>query len=264
MQRYNKNGLEVLQFESKGFNGFIQGVFTRKGGVSEGQWASLNQGSTVGDLHENVMENRKRAFDFFKRDINSLFDVWQVHGNEIVCTDTPRKPDEPHIKADAIFTNNPDLTLFMRFADCVPIIVCDPIKGVAGIIHAGWKGTVNDIVGDAIKKIKMDYGVDPKNLVAGIGPSIGPDHYVVGDEVVHKARDNFGSKAVEFLIEKNGSISLDLWAANAYLLRRQGVEDVECANICTACNLDDWYSHRKENGKTGRFGALIAIQRGDK
>ena len=264
MQRINKNGLEVLKFENEGFNGFIHGVFTRNGGVSEGQWTSLNQGSTVGDIREHVMENRKRAFDFFDRDLNSLCDVWQVHGNEIVCADNPRKPDEPHIKADAIFTDNPDLTLFMRFADCVPIIVCDPTKGVAGIIHAGWKGTVNDIVGDAIKKIVKVYGVDPKNLVAGIGPSIGPDHYIVGNEVIQQAKENFGSNAKDFLIEKDGTTSLDMWAANEYLLRQQGVTEIERANICTACNLDDWYSHRKENGKTGRFGALIAIKKDHK
>jgi len=147
----------------------------------------------------------------------------------------------------------------MRFADCVPIFLFDPVKKIVGIIHAGWKGTVDNIVGNAIHTIQAKYQVNPKNLVAGIGPSIGPDHYIVGGEVREQAEITFGNNSSQFLIQKNRHTYFDLWAANNFLLREKGVKTIECAEICTACHLDDWYSHRAEKGATGRFGALIAI-----
>ncbi|MBA4384247.1 MAG: peptidoglycan editing factor PgeF [Anaerolinea sp.] len=260
MNRITNNGLEVLQFEHPGFSGCLHGFFTRKGGVSIGQWTSLNQGGTVGDERLHTIENRKRAFSFFDRKVESIFDVWQVHGNNVICAETPRVLDEPHTKADAILTNKPELSLFMRFADCVPILLFDPVKKVVGSVHAGWKGTVNNIVGDAVKKLQEKYDVIPSDIIAGIGPSIGPDHYVVGDEVQAMAEKTFGDDINQVISFKNRKIHFNLWRANEYLLEKQGVKAIECARICTACNLDDWYSHRAENGATGRFGALIALR----
>lgn len=259
MKRIKKNGIEILQFEQPGFIGCQHAIFTRKGGVSVGQYTSLNQGGTVGDKNENVVENRKRAFDFCKRSIESIFDVWQVHSTTVICTDRPRASDEPHLKADAIFTDNPKITLFMRFADCVPILLFDPVKRVVGIIHAGWKGTVDNIVGNAIDTIQKKYQVNPDNLIAGIGPAIGPDHYIVGDEVREQAEVTFRNNGDQFLIQKDKHTYFDLWAANKFLLHEKGIKSIESAEICTACHLDDWYSHRAEKGATGRFGALIAI-----
>lgn len=259
MKRISKNGLEVLQFEQPGFNGCQHAIFTRKGGVSIGQYTSLNQGGTVGDEKENVVENRKRAFDFCNKEIESIYDVWQVHSTTVICADRSRASDEPHQKADAIFTDNPEITLFMRFADCVPILLFDPVKIIVGIIHAGWKGTVDNIVGNAIDTIQDKYQVNPGNLIAGIGPSIGPDHYIVGDEVRAQAETTFGINSSQFLVQENNHIHFDLWAANKFLLREKGIKSIESAEICTACHLDDWYSHRAEKGATGRFGALIAI-----
>ena len=256
-----KNGLEAFQFTDKVFSGCIHGLFSRKGGLSTGQWASLYQGSNIGDLRDNVIENRKRTFNFYDRSVDSIFDVWQVHGNEIICTDNPRCLDEAHQKADAIFTNNPEITLFMRFADCVPILIYDPEKQVVGIVHAGWQGTVNNIVGHAIKTISVRYGIDPAALHAGIGPSIGPDHYIVGCDVIKQVKKNFGDNDSQKLLTIIGSNThFDLWRANQLFLERAGVKFIERADICTACNLQDWYSHRAEKGLTGRFGALIALR----
>ncbi|EKD88104.1 MAG: hypothetical protein ACD_35C00055G0003 [uncultured bacterium] len=89
MKRLNKNGLEVLQFEHPGFKDCTHGFFTRKGGVSTGEWTSLNQGGTVGDERLHTIENRKRAFSFFDRKVESIYDVWQVHGNTVICAETP-------------------------------------------------------------------------------------------------------------------------------------------------------------------------------
>ena len=117
-------------------------VFTRQGGVSPEPWASLNVGGTVGDEVARVRENRYRSFTALGRRIDSLFDVWQVHSAEAVIADAPRDPNLPLIQADAIFTDKPEVTLYMRFADCVPILLFDSKKGVVGLAHAGWLGTV--------------------------------------------------------------------------------------------------------------------------
>lgn len=259
MKIKTRDRLEIFQFESKRFQEIVHGVFSRKGGVSQHPWTSLNQGGTVGDLKDYVVENRRLAFNALDRKVDSLFDVWQVHGTTTICTNRRRELTEPHQKADAIFTDNPEITLFMRFADCVPIMVYDPIQKVVGIIHAGWKGTVSNIVGSAIAQICETYGCAPSDIIAGIGPSIGPDHYRVGEEVIAAVRNQFGLESAKLLNEKDGHVHFDLWAANETLLRKSGVQAIERADLCTACDLENWYSHRAEKGVTGRFGALIAL-----
>ena len=108
-------------------------VFTRQGGVSPEPWASLNVGGTVGDEVTRVRENRFRSFTALGRRIDSLFDVWQVHSADAVCADAPRDPGKELIQADIIFTDKPNVTLYMRFADCVPILLHDPKQGVVGL-----------------------------------------------------------------------------------------------------------------------------------
>jgi len=238
-----------------------QAVFTRQGGVSPEPWASLNVGGTVGDEVTRVRENRYRSFAALGRRIDSLFDVWQVHSAEAVVADAPRDPNLPLIQADAIFTDKPEVTLYMRFADCVPILFYDPKQGVVGLTHAGWLGTVRGMTSAAVKKMCAHYSSKPENITAAIGPSIGVDHYEVGADVIAKVQESFGLDAERLIEMRDGKTHLDLWSANFIQLQKSGVEKIEVAGLCTACHLDDWFSHRAEKGKTGRFGALIALQR---
>jgi len=260
MKRLYSNGLSYLQFEDGTFDGVVHGFFTRQGGVSPNPWTSLNLATTVGDSRENVIENRKRIFDSVSRSVDTLFDVWQVHSTDVICTDKCRELNEPHQKADAIFTDLPEITLLMRFADCVPIILYDERKHVVGIVHAGWQGTVNGIVRRAVETIQKRYHVNASDLVAGIGPSIGPDHYAVGKNVYEAAKTEFGEERERLFHRDNGSMFFNLWLANGFLLEKSGVTNIHYSNICTACHLEDWYSHRAEQGKTGRFGAVIALK----
>jgi hypothetical protein len=220
-------------------------------------------GATVGDDAERVRQNRLRSFQALGRSYESLFDVWQVHGAQVVCAQAPRPPQSTHQKADAILTDQPYVTLFMRFADCVPIFLFDPIKNVVGLVHAGWLGTVQYTAAAAIQAMEACYGSRPPDILAGIGPSIGAHHYEVGPEVVTQVQAAFGADASALLGSSNGAHEgralLDLWAANRLVLERAGVRRIEIAGICTACSMEDWYSHRGEKGQTGRFGALIAI-----
>jgi polyphenol oxidase len=257
------NGVSLYRFESFNSPQLGHAFISRKGGVSPDPWLSLNQGGTVGDARENVVENRKRAFEAIDRPVESIYDVWQVHGTEVVCTDTSRSLEVDHVKADAIFTNNPEVTLFMRFADCVPILIYDPKRKVVGIIHAGWQGTVKKIVEQAIEVIKDHYHCEPADMIAGIGPSIGPCHYQVGEEVVEAVKMAFGNRARELIEYRNERPYFDLWNANKILLQENGVKFIQTAGVCTACNTDEWYSHRAEHGKTGRFAAAIFLRKGD-
>ena len=237
-----------------------QAVFTRQGGVSPTPWNSLNVGGTVGDEATRVRENRLRSFLALGRSFDSLFDVWQVHSADAVYADAPRPPELDHYKADIIFTDKPAVTLYMRFADCVPILLHDPVKGVVGLAHAGWLGTVRGAARAAVRAIAEHYGSKPSDVLAAIGPSIGVDHYEVGPDVIAQVEQAFGAEAGRLIEHRNGSTYLDLWKANRLQLESSGVERIEVAGLCTACHLDDWYSHRAEKGKTGRFGALIALQ----
>ncbi|MBE0698938.1 MAG: peptidoglycan editing factor PgeF [Anaerolineaceae bacterium] len=238
----------------------VQGTFSRHGGVSPTPWASLNLGGTVGDEREHVVENRRRIFELFARPVESIYDPWQAHGTEVVCVERPRPLDSLHQKADVILTNRADVTLFMRFADCVPIVLYDPFQRVIGLVHAGWRGTVAGIAETAVKSMAAHYGCSPRNILAGIGPSICVDHYQVGEEVITAAQGSYGADASKVLWKKNGAYHFDLWTANAIVLEKSGVQTIEQAGICTYCDNADWYSHRAEKGKTGRFGAILGLK----
>jgi len=251
--------LRYYQFDALVHPGLVQAVFTRRGGVSPAPWESLNVGGTVGDDRRRVIANRLRCFEALKRDPASLHDVWQVHSADVVQADAPRGEAAP-VRADAMISNTPGVTLFMRFADCVPVLLHDPRLGAVGMVHAGWLGTVRKVVQATVRAMAHAFGSQPEDLAAGIGPSIGPDHYPVGDEVVEQVRVAFGRRADELLQVVDGRVRLDLWSANAALLSDEGVTRIEAAGICTACHLEDWYSHRGEHGRTGRFGAMLGLE----
>jgi len=107
--------------------------------------------------------------------------------------------------------------------------------------------------------MKKQYGSNPADIVAGIGPSIGPDHYEVGADVIQQVTEKFGNESELLLESHNAKIHFNLWQANQILLERAGVGKVEVAEVCTVCNTNDWFSHRAEKGRTGRFGALITL-----
>jgi hypothetical protein len=254
-----QNGLRFYTFEI--FPKTItQAIFTRQGGVSPRPWDSLNVGGSIGDDLAHVRENRIRSFKALGRAPESIYDVWQVHSADVVYADRPRPLDTEYQKADIMLTDNPQVTLFMRFADCTPILLYDPQKQVIGIVHSGWLGTVRSAARAAVEAMQERYASNPADILAAIGPAIGPDHYEIGEDVIMQVQDTFGERAAS-LLEKHGeSVHFNLWKANQILLEDAGVKDIEVAGICTACHTNDWFSHRGEKGKTGRFGALIAMQ----
>ena len=252
----NYDGIRYFQFETLNTR---HAVFTRHGGVSPEPWGSLNVGGTVGDDLDRVRKNRLLSFRAMGRSPESAFEVWQVHSADVVCARAPRPQGESLRQADVILTDQPNVSLFMRFADCVPILAHDPRTGVIGVAHSGWMGTLRDVVGSMVRAMKKEYNSNPADIIAGIGPSIGPDHYEIGADVILQVMQKFGDDSDKVLRSINGKIHFDLWKTNEILLQRAGVGKIEIAGICTACHTEDWFSHRAEKARTGRFGALIAL-----
>lgn len=259
MIAHDAGSLRYYTFNSFDWPWLVHGVFARHGGVSGGHWSSLNMSLSVGDSRENVRANRERAFCAVGRDPDSVTDTWQVHSADVLIAATPRDLSVDAPKADALITDRPALTLFQRFADCVPILLVDPKRRAVGIAHAGWRGTLAGVAAAAVRALSERYGSRPADLLAGLGPSIGPERYEVGPEVVAQTRAVFNGQSEHVLMARADRWHLDLWTANELLLRRAGVGQIEVSGLCTASRTDEFFSHRGERGQTGRFGALIAL-----
>ncbi|MBM3136928.1 MAG: peptidoglycan editing factor PgeF [Chloroflexi bacterium] len=253
----SNNGISFLISESLNQEGVTHGFFMRHGGCSPAPWKSLNMATSVGDTRENVIDNRLRLTNSLRIPSDRFYDVWQVHGNHVVSTDLPRPIDQSHIQSDAITTEKDNLYLLMLFADCVPIIIYDSFHHAVGIAHAGWKGTLNGVASSLISRMKEKYHSSPKDLLAVIGPRICRDHYPVGDEIAQQAEEKYKKRDV--LDNKDGKSFFDLGLANEINLRVSGVVDIERMEVCTFCQNEDWFSHRAEKGKTGRFAAVIGL-----
>lgn len=252
--------IRFCEFEELTQAGIDNAVFMRKGGVSPVPWDSLNVGTRVGDDPARVIENHRRLFKAIGRPLESMFDSAQVHGSTTLTAKAPRGYVDERLEGDALLTDNPEVTLFMRFADCMPIFLFDATRRVVGLVHTGWRGTVGGTLSNALKTLLSYYGSRPKDILAAIGPGIGAHHYEVGKEVIEAVQRSFGVHADDLLPQEDGKVKFDMWAANKLLLEEGGVEQIVISGICTACQMGDWFSHRGEGGKTGRFGALIGLK----
>ena len=260
LKRVVKNSLIFYRFSS--FEQVKHGVMTRIGGASRGAWDSLNLGGNVGDDPADVEENYRRMYCALDVNGDRACSVWQVHGKDTVMVHDPVPGRRWVALADGMVTDQPDTPLMMRYADCVSVLFHDPVKQVIGIAHAGWRGTVLGAAMSVVSTMQDAYGCVLDDIRAGIGPSIGPNCYQVGEEVVEAMRGYFGDAAMDELIRRDptdGTAYLNLWAANKLDLRRHGIEQIEVAAICTATRTDEFFSHRAEKGKTGRFAAVISL-----
>lgn len=261
MPFFSANGLKWFQFESLDHAFIKHGVFTRHGGVSSGQFSTLNIGGSNGDDPNCVVENRRRLFTAMDHDPLAYHDLWQTHSDIIHDITSFRPQTQKQQEGDAMVTRTPGVALLMRFGDCVPILMADPVKKVIALAHAGWLGAYRCVVEKTALHMQERYGCAAEDIVAGIGPSICPERYEIGDDLSEQFREKFPEFAGKILAknEKSGKDHLDLWTLLALQLARANVQQVEIAGICTANNTQDWFSHRGEHGKTGRFGAFITI-----
>jgi YfiH family protein len=261
MQRIAHGTLVYYRFRSlSAEDGLVHGIFTRLGGHSGPPWESLNTGHTVGDAPEAVLANHHAICDALGVDMAQLVSPQQVHGTRVAAVGGADR-GQVIADADGLITNVPGVVLMLRFADCAPVWLYDRRLRAIGLAHAGWRGAVAGVAGATVRAMSAAFGCRPRDLVAGIGPSIGPCCYEVGADVAHAVEHAFGQEGASFL-EPRGADKwhLDIWAANRHWLVQAGVQEVEVARMCTACNTEEWFSHRAERGRTGRMGALVALR----
>ena len=233
--------------------GIAHGISTRSGGVSQGRCESLNVSYSVGDTCENVDENIRRVSTALGSRPEDLFSAYQVHGRDVTIVE-PDSSAEPRPRCDVLVTSSAARTLMLRYADCTPVLLADPQRRVVAAIHAGWRGSAVRAAGAAVEALHAAFGSRPGDIVAGIGPAIGPCCYAVGKDVV----EAFSDRPDLFSNEK-----LDLWEANRQALVEAGVppEQIEVAGVCTRCESERFFSHRANDGQpAGRFAALIRIE----
>jgi YfiH family protein len=261
MIQHAHNDLSYLSFESIDAARVRHGVFSRHGGVSAGPYASLNLSRSTGDDAEPVRENRRRMFEALGTTPEHSLTSWLVHGNSVRVLDESMLADKPgsdDAHADAMITRSRGLALTLRFADCVPVVFHDPARAAIGIAHAGWLGIENGVLGATIRAMTTAFGCRPADIRAGIGPSIGPERFEVGEDVAERIQR---AAPEPVIVRREGAPRpfVDLWRAADAQLRQAGLVSIETAGVCTATSTTDWFSHRAEKGKTGRFGVAILL-----
>ena len=258
MERIERSGLAF--YRNRQWQSLSHGIFTRLGGVSGGHWTSLNVGSNNGDDCAAVGENHQRMYGAANVRGDRATTTWLVHGTDVVVVDAPPNGRSWLAKADGMITDQPDLPLVMRFADCVPLLMYDTQKPAIGLGHAGWRGTVSGMAAKMVEAMQNAYGSSPADIQVAIGPAISRANYQVGSEVVDEAQKYYGeASGVVWHDPNDGAAYLDLWLANQLDFQRMGVENVKVLRLCTYDNTDEFFSHRAEQGKTGRFGAVISL-----
>jgi YfiH family protein len=256
MERHEQQGVVFYRFASLAADLPVEhAIFTRLGGVSEPPYAELNLGHTVGDNPRAVENNHERVLAVLGTSENEVVTAWQVHGRTIQVVDGSSGGCAVS-RADGLLTRTPGLVLLQRFADCLPLLFIDPVQGVAGLVHAGWRGTLVGIANAAVTAMARNYGSRVEDVAVGIGPGIGPCCYEVGDDVITRVRRSFVDPE-SLLPRVDGSLHFDLPAANARQLQQLGVRRIGMSGLCTACRTDEFFSHRAEKGRTGRFGVAV-------
>lgn len=270
MNILKSNTVEMLQFP--GLNGegnIFHFITTRHGGVSEGNYATMNPGEFSGDDPASIRMNRKLLSDAIGISSERIFAPCQVHEAEVACLDarflslTETRQKEEMDGKDALVTDIPGICIAVSTADCVPVLLYAPDKGVAAAIHAGWRGTVKQIVARTVRLMIERFSCDPPLIRAGIAPSIGKEAFEVGEEVV----DVFLSAGMEMdrIMERNPQTAkahIDLWEANRIQLLREGVsaERIEVAGMCTYRQHADFFSARRLGVRSGRILTGIMIK----
>ena len=256
MIRQVHEGAVYYTFQDLARHGVRHGVFTRLGGGSQPPFAELNVGHTVGDDGSTVDANHQLVYEALGLEENQVVTAHQVHGNRVVQVGE-RDGGRVIPAADGLISQRSGLTLMMRFADCMPVLLYDRRTGAVGLAHAGWRGTMADVAGETVRAMERDLGSDPADLIAALGPAIGICCYQVGQEVIQRTHETFPTSLVLLQKQGDGSYHFDLTEANTWQLRRAGVSRIEAAASCTACRVTEFYSHRAEAGQTGRFAVLI-------
>lgn len=256
MIRKSNNGTPFYQFANLlGFDGIRHGIFTRHAGCSRGPFRSLNVAYGLGDDEENVQKNRRIISQSLPG--AELVFIEQVHGSRVLVL-TGADPDSVHclsqrtLVGDAMITDIPQQFLVVQIADCQSVLMVDPFRRVVANVHCGWRGSVDNIIGRSVEAMQHRFGCRPDQIVAGIGPSLGP----CCAEFV-----NYQTEIPEALWDyRVGDNHFDFWSISRDQLTAAGLsgEKIESGNVCTRCHTEEFFSYRGE-GVTGRFASVIGM-----
>ncbi len=259
-----KGGVEYFAATAwDAFPGLSHAFCTRRGGVSSGAYGTLNMSSREGEEETTVRANWDIAAAAFGLSRRQFFRVSQVHGDKVLVIDDGARITSScrPLEYDAVITSRTGLAVCVLTADCVPVLMTDPVRRLVAAVHAGWRGTALNISGQVLALCKERFGSRPEDIRTAIGPAIGPCCYEVDDTVRaamvrHPARDACFSAGPE-----KGKWQLDLPLANRLQLEAAGIpgENIQMARLCTSCRSGEFYSHRGAGGKTGRLLNFILV-----
>ena len=263
-------GVPFLSFRALEETGLVRNGFsTRLGGASRGRFATMNFSYSRGDDPACVLENFTRMARAMGADRDRMVVSWQTHTVNVrrVTREDAGKGvirERDYRDVDGLITDVPGLTLVTFYADCVPLYLVDPVNRAIGLSHSGWRGTVNRMGAVTVRAMEEAFGTNPRDLIACIGPSICRDCFEVGEEVAQAFRAAFDSrwhKELLFAGRRPGKYQLDLWRANEIILTEAGLSPaaVHTTNICTMCNSQYLFSHRKVGEERGNLGAFLGL-----
>lgn len=250
------------------FHGISHMFTTRHGGVSSGVFESLNFAAGAGSIRdsaENVMKNHSLAAEIFGLSEKDICKSYQNHSANVEIVGAVHKGTGinkapfPH-GVDGLVTSDKELILSVRTADCVPVLLYDYKNNICAAVHSGWRGTLGRIAANAVEKMQS-LGAQREFTIAAIGPCIGECCYEVGEEVYNSFTETDRDFEICFT-KKNGSLYFNLTKANEIVLIKSGIaeENISSAYLCTYCNEDDFFSHRRNGANRGTMSALIVIK----
>ena len=266
-ERYEIPFLTFEHLENTGM--VIHGISTRMGGVSTGDCATMNLSFERDSSEEAVRTNYELLGAAMGFRTDSLVLSQQTHTTNVrVVTEKDRGKgflkERDYKEVDGLITDVPGVTLATFYADCVPLLFVDPVHKAIGLSHSGWRGTVGKIGKVTVEKMTEQYGTDPKEVLAAIGPSICQSCYEVSEDVIEEFKNSFEKCFWQelFYAKENGKYQLNLWRANELIFEEAGIlpEHFSTTNLCTCCNPGYLFSHRASGGKRGNLGAFLQIR----
>ncbi|PAB58840.1 peptidoglycan editing factor PgeF [Anaeromicrobium sediminis] len=260
------NGAKYYAIDEFDKTNMVKTCFTTKmGGVSNGEFSTLNMGTKTNDKRENIIKNYEIICEALGIRMENLVLSDQVHKDEIKIVHMEDKGKgilcESDIKEiDGLITSQKDICLVTQYADCVPVYIFDKKNKVISLVHSGWRGTVKKISKKAIEIMKDVYNTNPSDCIGAIGPSIGVCCYEVDERVIEEFKKHFNNVEDFVKNKKNGKYNLDLWEANKSILKDTGLneENIIVSHVCTMCN-EELFSYRRDNGNTGRMAAMMQL-----
>ncbi|MGD9568796.1 MAG: peptidoglycan editing factor PgeF [Sedimentibacter sp.] len=267
MYNLNENqGFKYITFPSfEKYDNLVHCFTTRKGGVSQGSFESMNIGFSTGDRDENIKRNIEIMAENLGINVEDIVETNQTHTNNIKYVTEEHKGrvfGETAFKdVDGIYTDKRNLALMSFHADCTPVFFYDPVKKVIALAHAGWRGTLLNIAGIMVKALVKNFNSDPKDIITAIGPSLGACCFEVDKDVADMFLDE-NEELKKFMEIKGIKYHFNLWEINKYLLMREGIkeENIEISGICTKCNNDMFFSHRVQGGKRGLMAGILMMK----